>query len=53
MAYTNLMLILVGLIQKLKFQLPDGPGSANLEPNNVLISSMPRDYQIICSKRMF
>ena len=53
MAYTNLMLILVGLIQKLKFELPDGPGSANLEPINVLISSLPRDYQIICSKRMF
>ena len=53
MANINLMLILVGLIQKLKFELSNGPGSADLDPINVLISQIPRDYQINCSKRMF
>ena len=51
-AQTNLFLILVTLVQKLKIELPGGAGSANFEPINIFIMAMPREYQIKCSKRI-
>ena len=51
LAITILFLLIINLVKKIKFELPDGSGSAQLQAVNILIGSLPKNYQIKLTKR--
>lgn len=50
LALADLFLLITGLIRKCRFSLPNGPGSGDLEPQNIMFVNMPKPFKIKAEK---
>lgn len=47
LARADLFLLLAGFLQKIKFKLPAGPGTADFEPKYLIFMNQPKDFQLV------